>query len=364
MFKKSLYLSSLLGILISGGVSAAGLEIGVGIAGYENPWDVDDSKGPKITVGYRTEGALGYELSWADIDAIVEADEIGFRHTNLNMLYHFGDGNFQSYLLGGAGSYAGNGALNAGFGLKMRFGHFQLRPEVGIVKSLSKSNDKDAEAVDATASLTLAYLFGGQKKSAPVAAAEPEITPPSDTDGDGIVDTQDRCPATPIGATIDAAGCPKDSDGDSVPDFFDRCSNTKAGLKVDDQGCAVKLMEDVSISLNVNFDSNSSVVNAEYFREISKAANFLEQYENTTVIIEGHSDTRGSAAYNKSLSQKRADSVAMVLINIFKISPDRVSSRGYGEERPIADESTQEGLMKNRRVVANIKAVVETYETK
>ena len=60
---------------------------------------------------------------------------------------------------------------------------------------------------------------------------------PSDADGDGVVDGIDKCAATPKGATVDATGCPKDSDGDGVLDGLDQCPNTPAGAKIDDKGC-------------------------------------------------------------------------------------------------------------------------------
>ncbi len=362
MLKKSLFLPSILSVFISAGASAAGFEMGVGYAGYEKPFDLDDSKGPKVNLGYRFKNNWGLELSHAHIEAVVEnnGDEY-FDHTALNTLYHFGEGHLQSYILAGAGGYAGNAGLSAAFGLKLRMGRLEVRPEFGIVKALSESNGEDT--VDTMASLTFSILFGSQSKAKEIAVVVPKsVAPPADTDGDTIIDTADRCPETPLGAAIDSMGCALDTDKDGIIDYFDKCQSTEVGLKVDDKGCPKVLEEDITLNLNVNFDSGSSVVNARYFREISKAANFLEEYPNTTVIIEGHTDTRGSAAANKTLSQKRANAVAKVLINIFKVSSDRVSSRGYGEERPIADESTQIGLLKNRRVVANIKTVVESFE--
>jgi OOP family OmpA-OmpF porin len=60
---------------------------------------------------------------------------------------------------------------------------------------------------------------------------------PVDSDGDGVVDSLDKCPNTPAGVKVDAQGCPLDSDGDGVPDYLDKCPNTPAGVKVDAQGC-------------------------------------------------------------------------------------------------------------------------------
>jgi OOP family OmpA-OmpF porin len=72
-----------------------------------------------------------------------------------------------------------------------------------------------------TAMAGLTYYFGRDK----------------DSDGDGVPDSQDRCPDTPAGVKVDDFGCPLDSDGDGVPDYLDKCSNTPAGVKVDASGC-------------------------------------------------------------------------------------------------------------------------------
>jgi outer membrane protein OmpA-like peptidoglycan-associated protein len=62
---------------------------------------------------------------------------------------------------------------------------------------------------------------------------------PSDSDGDGVLDGIDQCPDTPKGVPVDARGCPKDSDGDGVTDDKDQCPDTPAGVKVDEKGCPI-----------------------------------------------------------------------------------------------------------------------------
>jgi len=71
-------------------------------------------------------------------------------------------------------------------------------------------------------------------------------------------------------------------------------------------------------------------------------------------VIEGHSDSSGKAAYNKALSQRRADAVRDILINEYGIDTSRVSAVGYGQEQPVASNSTKEGRLENRRVMAEI----------
>ena len=73
------------------------------------------------------------------------------------------------------------------------------------------------------------------EEAAPVVPAP--VAPVQDSDGDGVPDSLDKCPGTPVGVTVDEAGCPRDSDGDGVPDYRDKCPDTLPGLLVDEDGC-------------------------------------------------------------------------------------------------------------------------------
>lgn len=202
-------------------------------------------------------------------------------------------------------------------------------------------------------------LDGQVAKPAPKAPAKPVVAAPVDGDRDGVVDAADQCKATPAGAEVDAVGCEVDSDYDGVVDSKDRCANTQAGAKVDSTGCYIVLKEAKNIELNVKFPSGSSVVPTSYYNEIEQVANFMKQYPNTSVVVEGHTDSQGAASFNKSLSQKRANAIAALLTSNYGISGTRVSAIGYGEERPIASNATRDGRATNRRVVAVINTVVE-----
>jgi len=99
---------------------------------------------------------------------------------------------------------------------------------------------------------------------------------------------------------------------------------------------------------NITFDYNSWELNEDAKREIDRIYKLLK--ENPTVIIEiaGHTDDRGSAAYNLTLSQKRANAVKEYLLQK-GMPPNRFVTKGYGESQPIADNRTEEGRAKNRR---------------
>jgi OOP family OmpA-OmpF porin len=121
-----------------------------------------------------------------------------------------------------------------------------------------------------------------------------------------------------------------------------------------------KMKEMVSITLHVEFDFDKESVRPEYHSDIMEVANFLKAYPKATAALEGHTDAEGSDEYNLGLSKKRAASIKKYLVDKFGISASRISTRGFGESKPVATNKTKEGRQQNRRVVANIV----TYTTK
>ena len=113
----------------------------------------------------------------------------------------------------------------------------------------------------------------------------------------------------------------------------------------------------VTITLDVEFDTNKAIVKDEYRNEIKKVTDFMKTYPNTTAVIEGHTDNVDTAEYNQKLSEARANSVRQYLIDNFGIKASRLTAVGYGETKPIASNKTEEGRQKNRRVQAVIKAM-------
>ncbi len=181
---------------------------------------------------------------------------------------------------------------------------------------------------------------------------------PADSDGDGVPDDQDKCSGTPAGVPVDAAGCPMDSDKDGIYDYQDNCPETAAGIKVDTAGCPLPIKEKVSIELNVSFATKSAVVKNKFHDDIKKVSNFLKTYPDTIAVIEGHTDNVGDDENNLKLSQQRAENVMRHFVD-YGIHPSRLRAEGYGESRPVADNSTEEGKQKNRRVVAVISTIIE-----
>ncbi|WP_290524944.1 OmpA family protein [Alcanivorax sp.] len=138
-----------------------------------------------------------------------------------------------------------------------------------------------------------------------------------------------------------------DSDNDGIPDSRDKCPNTLAGGKVDGQGC---LLKNQTISFNnIGFELNSAKITATSRPTLDKLAQSLLSQTDFNVEIAGHTDSSGSAEYNETLSDKRANSVREYLIEK-GVSGDRLTSRGYGEVDPVASNETASGRAMNRRV--------------
>ena len=212
----------------------------------------------------------------------------------------------------------------------------------------------DDNLTDGLLTFAVSYALGSTKAKKPFVAA-PVI---GDDDNDGVNNTKDQCANTPTGVSVDPTGCALDSDGDGVTDNKDQCPDTIKGTKVDGNGCAVKSVHIETIRLDVTFATNSDQLTDNFTAEIEKAAQFMRKFPAVTAAIEGHADNSGNAELNKKLSQRRAEAVVSVLVNEFGIDAQRLSPKGYGEERPTASNDTPSGRQENRRVEAFFEAKV------
>lgn len=167
---------------------------------------------------------------------------------------------------------------------------------------------------------------------------------PLDTDGDGVPDYMDECPGTPAGVEVNASGCPLDSDGDGVPDYMDQCPNTPAGADVNALGCEADV-----VLHDVNFEFDSATLTPQAEDILDGVAEKLSANSQVRVRVEGYTDSIGTEAYNKDLSQRRAESVKDYL-NSQGIAANRMKAIGYGESDPIATNETAAGRAQNRRV--------------
>mgnify|MGYP000038259641 CR=1 FL=1 len=243
-----------------------------------------------------------------------------------------------------------------------------------------------------------------------------EPAPPKDTDGDGLLDHEDKCPLEPEDKDQfeDSDGCPDpDNDKDGILDVNDQCpmdpedkdnfedengcpdpDNDQDGvLDVDDacinepgvashKGCPAPKPQKVKVVAGkieiiekVFFKVNRADLLARSHGILNEVAQVLKNNPKIKVQVEGHTDSSGSARWNKRLSQARSESVMKYLISQ-GIEAERLSAHGYGESKPKDTNCTIQGRGNNRRVEFTIlgndgsikqkdnKAKSDTLETK
>ena len=250
-------------------------------------------------------------------------------------------------ILAGDGQYDGNAAVAAVKRMKTRYGD-----DICVYTVLVGTAEADAVqrmTEIANASGCGFYVSAGELES-PLAIAnwvesvfwaKGTVPTPMDSDGDGVIGSKDACPGTPQGVTVDSKGCPLDSDGDGVFDYLDKCPGTPKGATIDARGCWV--------IRGINFNTGESIIDPASYRFLDEVADILTQNPALKVEIQGHTDNRGSAAFNQKLSEKRANAVLDYLLQK-GISRNRLTAAGYGFSRPAASNSTPEGRAQNRRV--------------
>lgn len=179
-----------------------------------------------------------------------------------------------------------------------------------------------------------------------------------DSDEDGIIDREDKCPDDPEDEDgfEDTDGCPDaDNDGDEISDTDDKCPvepETKNNYK-DDDGCP----DEVPIAIQsftgnidgINFELNSANLTRESYPVLDEAVKKLQEFEDLKVSIVGHTDDQGTDEYNLDLSQRRADTVRLYLVSR-GVDENRLKAVGMGMRQPVTDNDTEQGRAQNRRV--------------
>ena len=184
---------------------------------------------------------------------------------------------------------------------------------------------------------------------------------PPDRDGDGIVDAEDACPD--VAGVKDADpkknGCPPDRDGDGILDPVDACPDDPGPANPDPKknGCPLARIEggQVKISEQVKFKTGSADILRESDPLLTAVGTILKDHpELTKIRVEGHTDNKGSAGMNRNLSERRAAAVVKWLTT-FGIEKKRIVAKGFGLEKPIDTNDTDEGRTNNRRVEFHIE---------
>ncbi len=239
-------------------------------------------------------------------------------------------------------------------------------PDVAGLAALKGCPDKDGDGI------------ADKEDRCPEAAGSLELKGCPDADKDGVADVDDKCPDTKANYKVDASGCPMDndkdglvneedlcpdaagplalkgcpdSDGDGVSDLNDRCPNVKG--TIENKGCPEMAKEDVKkiavIASKIFFETGSAKLKAISNAQLDGLVEILKRNEAVNLSIEGHTDNVGNDDYNMQLSQKRTESVKAYLESK-GIPASRLTAIGYGETRPIGDNTKAAGRSQNRRV--------------
>mgnify|MGYP000887921598 CR=1 FL=1 len=184
---------------------------------------------------------------------------------------------------------------------------------------------------------------------------------PADRDGDGVIDESDACINVAGAPNDDPAkhGCPADRDGDTVPDDSDACPDKFGAPSPDPKknGCPglVKIERgQIVILQKVYFETGKDAIMSKSFPVLNAVADAIKTMPvETRIAVEGHTDNKGKPEKNLDLSQRRAISVVAYLAGA-GIGTERLEAKGYGQDRPIADNKTAKGREENRRVEFHI----------
>ncbi|CAA0105437.1 Alpha-agarase [Zhongshania aliphaticivorans] len=171
----------------------------------------------------------------------------------------------------------------------------------------------------------------------------------ADSDGDGIIDGVDRCPNTPPKSVVDHYGC-MDSDNDGVKNGEDHCPRTAMGERVMRNGCSAR--QTVNLE-SVRFAHGRVDVLPEARERLFRVADLLIHSPEFRIALQGHSDNSGSLDFNYRLSNMRAKAVKAVLLAL-GVAAHRIDIQAYGDAMPIADNSSEEGRARNRRVALRV----------
>lgn len=309
-------------------------QYGAWVAGFGEYYKVDndkpnamdnfeDASGFGAELGFRFTPEWGARLEWSRLNFDSESglnDRDGDRF-GIDALHYFDKK--QTYLFAGfKHQNLGENYRLVNFGLGR---HWDLSQDWKLVTEAAAYYDFGQDFTDFGVKLGLAYTFGGNSSGSSAGAnSAAQTVAEVDSDGDGVNDSQDRCANTPSTDRVDAFGCT----------LFDE--------------------KTVSSALDMLFAHDSYKIANPQSQQVKNFADFMQQYPDTRVTIEGHTSLVGTDAYNQTLSERRADAVKRLLVEQYGITADRIQTVGYGESRPLDNADNEAAHKANRRIHAQI----------
>ena len=143
--------------------------------------------------------------------------------------------------------------------------------------------------------------------------------------------------------------------GGAVGSYMDRQEDELRRVMRDSGVTVTRKGEDIVLNMpgSITFRTDSADLNAQFFKVLDGVAQVAKKYDRTIIEVAGHTDSTGDVAYNRQLSQRRADSVARYLMSR-GVADTRLMTAAGGEEHPVASNSTEQGRAANRRVEVTI----------
>lgn len=298
--------------------------------------DTDEAVGFGVLYGWQFPSNWGVEAQL--FSETIETDVPGitdfYRHgVTADLTYSFGDrSSFTPFaLIGVGGNYndvspnddefdvMANAGLGFVTGPVFKYGDIRLRAEARYIFDTFESEYGD---VRFGLGIEIPLLKSREPLPEPAAVEPTVVEVPSglrDDDGDGVINDRDQCPETPAGERVDGVGCPL---GNLIP-------------------------------LNgVTFEFDKTRLRPDAETILDLAALVLNKYPDMQVEVAGHTDNLGDDTYNQQLSEGRANAVREYFMS--KGVKNTITARGYGEAEPTADNDTDEGRERNRRVELRI----------
>ncbi|MGN7724490.1 OmpA family protein [Luteimonas sp. 22616] len=314
--------------------------------------------GKFLTPNWSIDGELNYQNPNNDANDDLNWSQYGI---SFDARYHFiAEGrSWNPYLLAGLGYQRAEEEVdnfpNPNSPLQREDGHVAGKLGVGVQSTLARRVGVRAE---------LAYRIDADNDSYGALASDPNHDDGEDWFGDilasvGVVIPLGPEPTAPVAPAPAAPSCADmDSDGDGVNDCDDKCPDSQAGQTIGPDGCPVP----VSIDLKgVNFDFDKSTLRPDAVAILNEAIEILKRYPDLRVEVAGHTDSKGTDAYNQALSERRASAVYDYLTSNGIDAGRLVGPVGYGESRPIAPNTNDdgsdnpEGRARNRRTELNVQ---------